>query len=191
MKIKNIISCVLVLSLAFIPLFAAAKSTDYKKTLKKWTRSDRVYKSEDLKASIYWTATLLNNQMIHAQAERYAEAYESSEADKQKIYQELMAKKNGQTLFFVSFYSGNKKFSDLLNPRADWELRLESGGHTYKSIRLEKIGKTKPADRMYFPYITPWSEGYYVWFDAAAEIHESPLKLSVYGPDAHSTLAWK
>lgn len=187
MKIKNIISCVLVLSLVFTPLYAVAKSTNYKKNLKKWTRSDRVYKSEDLKASIYWTATLLNNQMIHAQAQRYAEAYESSEADKQKSYQELMAKKNGQTLFFVSFYSGNKKFSDLLNPRAGWELRLESGGHTYKSVRIEKIGKTKPVDRMYFPYITPWSVGYYVWFPAAAE----SLTLSVYGPDSHSTLVWK
>lgn len=163
----------------------------YKKTLKKWTRTDEVYKADDFHAVIIWSATILNDRMLSAQAEKYAKAYNVGVSERDEIFEKLEKKREGGTLFFVSFYSYDRKFNDLADKRAGWDLRLEAGDSTFRPLHIEKINKPTPLDLLYFPYFDQWSTGYYVRFPAEAGMQVFPWTLAVHGPKAHSTLVWK
>lgn len=183
----------LTIIISLISVHAAQGSTDtYKKSLKKWTRGDQVYRAEDLQAIVQWNATLLDDSMLQAQATHYAKAYEISEAEKKQKLEERKKKKGNEVLVFVSFYSGDRHFDDLTDERAKWDLRLMAGGVTFRPTRIEKISKRPtPLDVFYFPYLNEWSRGYYVWFSPEALFYPRPWILSVHGPNAKSELTWK
>jgi len=190
---RIIIICVLFSTLfAINPLWSAEKSSAYKKTLKAWTRSDKVYITDNFKEAIGWNATLLNDAMLMAQANYYAKVYEISADEKQKKLDELKKKKGDEVLVFVSFFSGDRHFDDLTDERAKWDVRLEAGGVTFRPTRIEKISKrANPLDMLYFPYLNNWSRGYYFWFSPQAQLYSKPWTLSVHGPEAKSKLVWK
>lgn len=136
-------------------------------------------------AAILWKATPVNDEVLGAQIEEYARIYEPSDAV--EYANERRQHQGKDSLFFVSFYSGNRPFEDLTNARADWELRLKMGGEVYAPLRFEKIKKHSPLDLRFYPYLNQWSHGYYVWFP---RIHDKNFSLSVRSPYARSELHW-
>lgn len=168
-----------------------ATAASYKKTLDRWTRSDSVFAPRDLKAEILWSATYLSEEMIWAQAQLYQKTYRLPVSDREKFASGLQGKRGDEALFFVSFYSHDRRFDDLTNPLAKWDLRLECGGETERPSRIEKIVRLSPLESVFFPDTTPWSKAYYVWFPGEILSRPSPWKLSVFGPRAHSTLVWR
>lgn len=168
-----------------------SKSPSYKRVYKKWTRSDSVFGLSDFHASILWSATLLNDQVIEAQAKKFAKAYEVPLNEKEEELKRLKEKRGDEVLFFVSFYSHDRHFNDLTNKRAKWDLRFEAGEVTYRPVRLEKFTRPNPLDKLYYPSLGPWSHGYYVWFPAEAGMRPHPWVLSVHGPKTRSKLKWK
>lgn len=180
----------LVIFLLLPPLSSFSKSPSYKKVLKKWTRSDKVFKTKDFQAAIIWNATLLNDKVFNSQANKYEEVYEKSSSEREEYYNSLIEKREGSILFFVSFYSDDRKFDDLKNPRAKWDLRLKAGGATFEPLRIEKIRKINPLQQLFYPYMTEWSTGYFVWFPQDASRYSLPYTLSVRGPFASSQLVW-
>lgn len=165
--------------------------TDYSKILKKWTRTDKVFRTEDLQAEIIWTATFLNDRVLGAQANAYQETYKVNDVDRDKFLEERKAKQDHQLLFFVSFYAGEKKLKDLKDDSSGWDLRLEAGGRYFRPTHIEKIGKAKPMDIFLFPYLDQWSQGYYVTFSPEAALYTKPWVLSIHGTTARSKLLWK
>lgn len=161
----------------------------YKKALDKYTRSSEVYWKDNLHAAIMWTATLLETPMLDAMAKKYSEVYEAPSIQSEQLA-ELQNFTAGETLFYVSFYYGNRFFADLLNPRARWEVTLRTKSNVYKPVRLEKTKKPTPLDHLYFPYINQWATGYYIGFPAEA-MNERPFTLEVHGPQAHTELLWE
>lgn len=164
----------------------------YKSDLKHATRGDKVYVVKDqLKAAIIWKATLLDQRMLEAQAIEQSRVYQLRDLEQEKILGELKARQDDRVLLFVSFYSSDRKFADLTDEKAAWRLTLNAGGREFTPEKIEKNGRTTPLDRLFYPYLDNWSEGYYVWFSGEAARYQRPWKLSVHGPQAHSTLGWK
>lgn len=188
--IRSFIITALLVCLSFSS--ALAGSSDYKKILKKWTRSDEVYRAENLKMTIQWHATLLVDSVLSSQAAHYAKVYQISEAEKNQKLAQLKKRKGKEFLAFVSFYSGEQPFDDLTDEKAKWDLRLSAGGVTFRPTRIEKISKRPtPLDTFYFPYLHNWSRGYYVWFSPEVQFYTKPWVLSVHGPKSKSELIWK
>jgi len=79
----------------------------------------------------------------------------------------------------------------LINQRAGWDLRLTSGDVSYRPLRLEKFRRPNPLDKIYYPKLGAWSQGYYVWFPTEAGMRPYPWVLSVHGPEANSKLKWE
>jgi hypothetical protein len=179
--------------LLFATAPADAGPPSYDKILNRFTQSDEVYSTKNLKAAIQWTATIVNDELIEAQARHYARAYESSAEDKNKKKNELMKKKDGALLVVVAFYSGDKRFDDLTNEKSGWELRFQAGGVSFKPTRLKKMAKhPTPMDVFFYPHLkNNWTRGYYVWFSPEALFYAKPWSLSVFGPNAKSELVWK
>lgn len=183
--------CLAIIFSFLLPATSFSKSPSYKKVYKKWTRSDSVYGLSDFHASILWSATPLNDQVIEAQAKKFAKAYEVPLKEEEEELERLKEKRGDKVLFFVSFYSYDRHFDDLENPGSKWDLRLEAGEMTYRPVRFEKFNRPNPLDKLYYPGLGPWSSGYYVWFPAEAGMRPYPWILSVHGPKAHSKLKWK
>lgn len=180
---KYLVLAVVAGILSFSSLSFAAS---YKSTLRKWTRSDRVYKSEDLNATLLWTATLLSPEMVAAQKGEFARVY-----DTQDISSMPLRSDEDGILFYISFYSEDSRHDDLSQKGNAWQLRLKAGDEDFAPIRVEKVDKPAPLDRLFYPYMEIWSRGYYVWFPREARHQSKPWTLSVHGPFSHSKLIWK
>ena len=177
--------------LILLPSAADSGSSSYKKILKKWTHSDTVYRSRDFHAEILWSATWLNDAVLNAQAGWYAKVYDVSDSEKENFLDELIKKRGDSVLFFISFYNYDRHFDDLTNPRAKWDVRFQAGGLDFRPLRMEKVNRATPLERLFYPYLNSWSRGYYVWFPVEAVNYSSPHALSIHGPFASSELVWK
>ncbi|MBI4412524.1 MAG: hypothetical protein HY541_08580 [Deltaproteobacteria bacterium] len=181
----------------FFPLGADSGGPSYKKTLKKWTHSDTVYRARDFHAEILLSATWLNDAVLNAQAAKYAQVYDVSDSEQDEFLGQLVKKRDDAVLFFVSFYHYDRHFDDLTDPQAKWDIRLEAGGgatgggRDFRPLRMEKVNRPTPLERLFYPYLDSWSRGYYVWFPREASNYSSPHTLSVHGPFASSELVWK
>lgn len=167
------------------------KASSYRSTLHKWTRSDTVYIPRDFHVPILWHAVWLKDDVLKAQAAEYAKLYRLSEDEEQKVLADLMDKKGGENLYFVSFYSSVKDTDDLTNPRSNWDLRLKIGDETFSTLRMEKINKPTLLQKVFYPFLHPWAKGYYVWFSSESADKPGRRVLSLHGPEAHSGLVWK
>ncbi len=183
------IKLLLLATFLFSPLTVQAKSS-YLKILKKLSRGGEVYQSQDLRASIIWQASPVTNELIFAQTNRYAKSYDPQPAEKENFQKDLFTKRGNETLFFISFYSGDRKYGDLSNPKAKWDVRLKMNGEMFTPSRIEKINSPNPLDLLLYPYLTPWSHGYYVWFPMDSSRLNAPFSLSVHGALTKSTLKW-
>ena len=175
----------------FLLVGTEASAASYKKSLNRWSRSDSVFVVRDLKAEILWSATFLSDEMIFAQAKAFQKAYRVPADEREEFLATLKTKRGSEVLFFVSFYSHDHRFDDLTNPLAKWDLRIESGGEAFRPNRVEKIVRLSPLESLFFPYVSPWSKSYYVWFPSEVLNRPFPWNLSIFGPRAHSTLIWK
>lgn len=171
--------------------FNAQAKDSYSKILKKSSRGDEIYKVENLKAFIIWKASPLTDELIAAQTNRYAKSYDPLPEEKENFQKDLFSKRGDESLFFISFYSADRKYGDLSNPKAKWDVKLKVNGETLTASRIEKINSPNPLDLLLYPYLTPWSRGYYVWFPINASRLKTPFSLSVHGAFASSTLSWK
>lgn len=188
---KSNLKLYFILGLFFFLSSAVQAKEAYHRTLQKLTRKDQVYRSQDLKASIIWNATPLTDPLIAAQTHFYAKVYDALPEEKANLHETLLSKRGKEALFFVSFYSAERKFGDLANPKARWEVRLKMEEGVLEPSRIEKIGYPNPVEQIFYPYLTPWSRGYYVWFPIPSSGLKTPFSLSVHGAFASSTLTWK
>ncbi|MBX7148226.1 hypothetical protein K1X76_04010 [bacterium] len=182
---------IIFLSLFFlVPLVQAGSSSKYSKILNSNTKSDKVYRTEDLSASIIWHATMLTDEMINAQAREYARIYDLDEDKENQVLEQRRSKRDGKLLFFVSFFTSNQKFADLKDEKAGWDLRLNFGDTELKPAKIE-VANAYPLEGAFYPYHDQWSKAYYVWFDQDPKMGAQPFTLSLYGVKAKSILHWK
>jgi len=173
----------------FSPIFQLHASP-YTKTIKKWTKHDEVYRVSDFSARIIWRATPINAEVSEAQTDLYQKLYESDRAEAENFTASILEKGQGDAMFFVSFYSPEKKFDDWLNPKGYWKIRLKSGDQTWDATHIERISRITPMEARLYPYLIPWATGYYVSFPVSRDRLNGDFSIAVYNPEVSSTLSW-
>lgn len=169
----------------------SAHASNYYHNIKKDLREGKQFSIDSFSATIIWSALPVTKELLAGQANEYQKVYQVSNEERDVFYKNLLSKnsKENQSLFFISFYSNNRKFSDLTNKQAHWDVRLKQGEKELRANKIEKLTNPTPFDRLFYPQLDDFSEGYWIWFDVADL--NMPYSLTVYGPEAVSTLEWK
>jgi len=181
-----------IFTLFFVSIsLSASAGPNYKKVLKKWTRSHHIYSPQNFNASLLWHATLLNTEMKQSQKNRTHQAYDVDGHSVHSADLMIPGLDASHTVFFVSFYSQERRFDDFLDSQKTWSLNLEWCGNFYQP-KIEKLAKNpSPLVRLLYPYLDVWSKTYLVSFDIPPSSCTKELTLHLSGPVARSELTWK
>lgn len=178
--------------IGFIGLIAFnVHARTYHHSIKKDVRHGKQFSADNFSATLIWSAIPVDDELLKKQANEYQKVYRVSDEERDDFYKKLLTKnsKGAQSLFFVSFYSHNRKFADLTNKQAHWDVRLKYGDRELRPNKIEKLNNPTPFDRLFYPQLDEFSEGYWLWFDTPDL--QVPYALTIYGPEAASTLEWK
>jgi hypothetical protein len=152
---------------------------DYEKTVVDKTRKIEIYDGlyNKLTVQATWLDSLLTDYNLSHSA-RLSQWNESK-------YREERAKrvnKNAEnTEFFVSFFTPEKKHSDLSNQKNIWKVFLDVNGQRYEG-KTAKIKLLLSEVQAQFPHHNRWSTPYYVSFPVATSLVEGkPAKLIFTG----------
>lgn len=170
---------------SLIVLLSLVGCSGYQQTLGRVTKSGKVYDPGTLSAKVIWKAVLVTDAMREARITREAQLRHVSPEEAARYIPEQW---NGQgTVFYVDFY-GPKQVNDLDRPGDYWHFELrDNAGNVYAPRGLMKED-IRPLERKLFPFLSPWSKAYLVWFP---EVVGNRVALTLYGLGTSSTLKWK
>lgn len=168
-----------------------AEKFNYKRELKKWTRSDEVYQRDDFYASLSWSATYQGPRFVRAKVRKMAEIYDDGAERTEHILNAELNKFSRQAGFYVSFYAYNGHYADLSQKRNGWRLTLWVNGRRYEPDKFEKFTKVRPLYQELYPYSNQWSRHYYVYFPLpVSDLEGAAFELRIRGPTGESSLRW-
>ncbi|MCX7990420.1 MAG: hypothetical protein N2999_00080 [Proteobacteria bacterium] len=137
------------------------EKTEYTETLKKYTRTFKLYDQFETKALV--TATIFTPSFIRAYfTER--ERYSKTEDFRMFLDRENFLV-NNYLRFFVSFYTPNEGLIDLEKSDTSWNIYLEtSDGKRILPFSVKKAEEQRDILTYYFPYLDYWARPYYINF---------------------------
>lgn len=163
--------------------------SDYKTQLDKF--SDDAQEYDGLQNTLDISATILNSTILTAQTQRQATLLNW---DKTQYEKELTSKLNStqsKTDFFVSFYTPERKNSDLTRSETLWKLILSSNNKRIEG-KVSKITLLNSEIQSLYPQHNRWSNAYIVSFPIPlSEVEKSKCELSISGPLAHQVLLFE
>jgi len=134
------------------------------------------------------SATILNSHVLEAQTLRQATVFQW---DKAKYQSELIAKQkhaDEKTEVFVSFYTPDKKTSDLARTDTLWKLILKFNGKEYQGSPKKLTGLPVEIKSLY-PRHTRWGTPYLLSFDIPTKEAEKQIaELILTGPAGNTIL---
>ena len=135
------------------------------KTVKKEVY-DGLYNKLTVQAT--WLDSLLTEAMLSHNA-RLAQWPEQRYREERS---NRIARHAENTEFFVSFYTPERKHSDLANSKTLWKIFLDVNGHRYEG-KATKIKMLLSEIQAYYPHHNRWSVPYYVSFPVATSLVEN------------------
>ncbi len=140
---------------------------DYKRVLKRWTRSRELLSIEEFDNVLTVTATFETWDFRWAYVMRYAQDYRLTVEQRQALLGRSLAETRRAHQFFVAMYAQRHKWADLTMDDPAWIVRLidDRGGETVPQEIIE-IKKPGAIERTYYPYTSPWRRIYRVSFPA-------------------------
>lgn len=159
----------------------AAPGTAYGKALARYTSRAELYEGFDTIAK--GTATWRSAELRRALAEASVEAYELQGEAAESLRREEERASAGMREFHLSLYTSVDGWNDLESPDTLWKIYLElPGGDRLDPVRVERLAKSDQAPVEY-PYITPWSQEYSLFFPVVGEEERAdPVALVLTGP---------
>lgn len=163
--------------------------SDYYKIIENYTEDAQEY--DGLQNTLELSSTILNSPVLEAQAKRKATLMNWDLAQYEK---ELLASKlNSKTKvdFFVSFYTPDRKNTDLSRNETLWKIYLLNNGKKIEG-KVSKLNLLYSEIQSLYPQFNRWSNAYIVSFPAAlADIEQFDSSLVISGPLANQTLKFK
>ncbi|MBI4238141.1 MAG: hypothetical protein HY696_06965 [Deltaproteobacteria bacterium] len=154
----------------------------YRKTLRQHHRRGEFFNFDSMHSELVWDAVLLTPALREARVEREAALRHLGDDEAVGLPSEWYST---GTAFYLSVFIP-KEAGDLKN--GEWRLELvDDQGRRHAPDSLSEL-PISGVDRRLFPFITRWSKTYIVRFPAAVS---PPLRLSLYGVLARSTLQWR
>lgn len=173
------------LALTFtLPLEAAG----YRSLLRKSTRSKQWYSTQTFQANVIWKATYFSPEFRRAFAKKHAKKNFLGPLESAQYMAKQEEKQSRVDEFFVGLYARKDYRSLALGENSFWEVVLiNEKGEAVEPESIEFVEIT-PYERIMFPYLDRWSQGYRVLFPKT-ELG-SHFKLSLRSVLGESVLKW-
>ena len=154
--------------------------SEYIALIDKYSAGDKQFSG--LYHQFEYRATLLNRKVSQAIHDRLKLYYAWSEEEAEQKLQERMEKLNNQTLFWLSFFTGERKNDNLSHKNSIWKIYLETPSGRYEG-RAYKTNMNFSEAQSIIPYHNRWSSSYYLEFPVATDqVQYDKLKLIITGP---------
>lgn len=172
------------------------KPSDYGRILSRWTRDVEVYRG--LENIIHAQATLMSWDYQQAFAAFSAKRYGLRGREVQAYYAKLKARTARQYEFFLAITGSTYRWGDI--KASDWHLTLEDDrGRFVRPLKITLIRPARPRHKVFFPYLTIFSNAYRIVFPRIHPQEKTPLFddkskyiiLKFSGPLGNGSMRWK
>lgn len=155
-------------------------ASNYEDLVLKKTKKTEVYDGLYNKLTI--SATWLDSEMSQGELAHNARVSQWQEAKYKEEKEKVIAKHTVSTEFFVSFYTPERKHSDLSQNKNLWKLFLDVNGQRYEG-KATKIKSMLSEVQALYPLHNRWSVPFIVIFPVATSaIENKPAVFTVTGP---------
>lgn len=139
---------------------------DYDEVYRAWTRDADEFDFGRLSDVLNVTGTFQSWELRWAYVVRYAHDYSLSTEARTEMLRASLADAEQHHRFFVTLSGSSYRESDLTREDSAWRVLLvdEQGAQTVP-IEVDKVDPT-PADRVYFPSISPFRHAFRIVFPA-------------------------
>lgn len=186
------------------PLVSLAPGTrsftadDYEEVYELWTRHAAPFDFAGLRSVLHVTSTFESREFRWAYVVRYSRDFGLSTDMRNSMLGASLADAEQHHRFFVTLGGGSPREMDLTSERGAWRvLLLDDRGRQTRPIEIKKVNKPTPAERAYFPSISPFREAFRVVFpvrhdDGYPTIPKEALfaVLRFTGPQGQVDLKW-
>lgn len=130
---------------------------DYAQVYDKWTRAADEFSFGNLNDVLNATATYLSAEFRSAYVVRYAHDHGYTTEERERLRDSSLADAKADHGFFVTMAGTDYRESDLTSERSAWRVVLvDPSGRTTVPTKIERIRKPSPAEKEYFPSVSPF-----------------------------------
>lgn len=171
---------------------------DYERVYELWTRDADEFAWGRLTDVLSVTATFESWEFRTAYIVRYAEDHGIDVAERDRLIAAALEDAETHHRFFVTLVGPNYRESDLTGRRAAFRaLLVDDDDRATAPVTLERIHRPSPAEKVYFPSVTPLRMTFRIAFPATREdgsptIPEDArrVRLRFTGATGRVDLAW-
>jgi hypothetical protein len=180
------------------PATHAFTANEYENVYDRWTRAAAPFDFGKLHSVLYVTATLESREFRWAYVVRYSSDFGLNTDSRNSMLAATLADAEQHHRFFVTLGGGQPREMDLTNDRGAWRvLLLDDRGRQVRPIEVQKVKRPTPAERTYFPSVSPFREAFRLVFpftheDGYPTIPKEALfaVLRFTGPEGQVDLKW-
>ena len=171
---------------------------DYEEVYERWTREAAPFEFGTMRSVLHATATLEGREFRWAYVVRYSRDFGLSTDARNSMLAATLADAEQHHRFFVTIGGGRPREMDLTTERGAWRvLLLDYRGRQVRPVEIQKLRKPTPAERTYFPSVSPFRTAFRLVFPVAHEdgyptIPKEALfaVLRFTGPEGQVDLKW-
>ncbi len=185
--------------LSLRPGLRAFTPEDYEAVYEAWTRSEDAFSFGQMRTVLHVTATFESWEFRWAYVVRYARDMHIAPELRENLLRASLEDAKEHHRFFVTLAGERFDESDLTDERSAWRVLLvDEDGRVTEPSHVERVRRPGPAERAYFPSVTPFRQAFRVAFparrdDGTPSIPEDArqVRLRFTGPMGRVDLVWR
>ena len=155
------------------------ETSDYESLVAKKTKKVEVY--DGLYNTLTVSATWVDSVMSQGTLAHNARMSQWQEYKYKEEKSKVIEKHTNNTEFFISFYTPERKHSDLSSRKTSWKIFLDVNGQRYEG-KATKIKWILSEIQALYPFHNRWSYPYTVLFSVpTSEVENKPATLTITG----------
>jgi len=145
----------------------AFTETDYDAVYERWTREAHPFAFGRFEDILDVTATFESWEFRWAYVVRYAHDHALPTESRTALLRTTLDDAREHHRFFVTLAGSTWRESDLTSDQSAWRVMLvDEAGRVTAPIEMERIDRATPAERVYFPSVTPQRRTFRIVFPA-------------------------
>jgi hypothetical protein len=171
----------------------------YPDIYERWTRSSHPFDFGQLRSVLHATATFESREFRWAYVVRYADDFQLTTDARNALLNASLADADVHHRFFATIGGARTNAAlDLTDEEGAWRvLLIDDRGRQARPVEIQPLGGGTPAERAYFPSISPFRRAFRLVFPVRHEDGEPTLApdaafaiLRFTGPEGHVDLKW-
>lgn len=176
------------LALLCLVSFGQPLQAGYRSVLNQWTKSKQWFSTETFSANVIWHATYFSPEFRRAFTKRHIQKKYLGAVEAAQYVAEQEKRQAESYEFFLGIYT-RKPYRHISSSKDSfWNVVLTTeNGEVVKPLSLEMID-IEPYEKVMYPYLNRWSQGYRVVFPKVAL--GSSFRLTLQSVLGQSTIKW-